>query len=93
MSFPADGNYVVTTIGDRNVEVAGSVYEWEINKAGRLVFKEDGKELDEFKLIRFSSDEVEVKHISQGRLLYRRTPKANPDGELGEGGKASPATS
>lgn len=83
MSFPADGNYVVTTIGDRNGDVAGPVYEWQINKAGRLVFIEDGNELDEFKLIRYSSDEVEVKHSSQGKVLYRRSPKVNPDGEQG----------
>ena len=84
MRFPESGDYVVTTIGERHGDIAGPVYKWRINKAGRLVFLENLNELDEFKLIRFTPGEVEVRHLSHGKVIYRRTSNGDPNGEQGE---------
>lgn len=81
MSFSKNDHFVAVTIGDRNGDMAGPVYEWRINKSGRLVLSEDRKALDEFELIRFSPSEIEVRHNWQDRVIYRRRSSKNPNGE------------
>ncbi|MEC5127079.1 hypothetical protein VSU19_09980, partial [Verrucomicrobiales bacterium BCK34] len=76
MSFPMTGNFVITTIGERNGAMAGTVYEWSIDGAGILAFFEQGKKLDTFSLLSFDFAEVEVQTGVFGTTKYRRTLSA-----------------
>ncbi len=77
LGFPASGNYVAATVGDRNDALAAPIWYWSIDSKGVLVLTEDddGREtVAKLDLIMFSNNEVTVRNHGVA-IRYRRTEK------------------
>ena len=75
MGFPATGNTVAVTFGDRNKSFASPLWYWSIDSTGAIVLSDySGVREASMELIEFKKDEVTVRN---GRELirYERTKK------------------